>query len=130
METRSGKPGPPIPATNSAWGRGVEQGDRHGKVVHQTSKGSTLFVHINKDLTQTTVFELAGAQVNIVTTHVGLLGIPGKTTVPTLIKFTVYPTSYYEKVTILMPMVYFQFSQSLFMYLFWTKKDQKCPLLL
>ena len=49
--------------------------NRDGKVVHHRPKTGTLFVHVDKDFAQITVFVFAGTQVNLMPANIGLLSV-------------------------------------------------------
>ena len=50
--------------------------DRDGKVVHHRAEASTLFVHVEENLTEATVSIFARPEINLVSAHDRLLGIP------------------------------------------------------
>ena len=53
------------------------EGNRDRKTVHQTSKGGSLFMHIQENFSQSSIFVFAGSEIDFVTSDNRLLGIAG-----------------------------------------------------
>lgn len=56
------------------------EGDRDGEAVHQRPEGGAFAVHVDEDLAEGAVLELAGSEVDLVAADSGLLGIALSTT--------------------------------------------------
>ena len=52
------------------------QRNRDGEAVHQTAVCRAFFMHVDKNLAQSTVFVFTGSKINLVPANGGLLGIP------------------------------------------------------